>query len=170
MKKHSILSGIFFLSSASLASDQAPTSPIWDICYEPIYSISERPSTIRSFSRTCTPLGKLEHTQQRFRDLALAIGDLDPALKRAKQAASKAGAIDFNTIRVKISMGPEVRFIDKTGSGVFRGKTFLLTQENMAKIERVLGAMYECMESRKEELEKLGTISAASAKPVLPQR
>ncbi|NHZ65646.1 hypothetical protein [Massilia genomosp. 1] len=144
---------MFFVSSFSIASDEVTKPPAWEICYEPIYSISERPSTMRSFPKTCTPLGRLEYTQERYRDLALAIGNLDIAVNRAEKAASRRGAIDFNTIRVKISMGPDVMFIDKTGSGVFRGQTFLLSEENMSKIERVLGALHECMEYR-EELKK----------------
>lgn len=147
-----LLSGLVILSSVCVASDNVYKKRTFDVCYEPIESISERPHTISSFSNTCTRLGRFTEGESRYHRLNVALEGLNSALQRGGASSSTESALEFRNVRVRISAGPDiVIFIDQSGAGLFGSKQFYLTSDEMAKIERVLGGIYDSIEDQKED-------------------
>lgn len=123
----------------------------FDVCYYPIYAITERSSTVETFAETCVPLGRLTEGEEHHRKLMMVLGNMNAAFQRAEKARSNPRAFSFQDIRVRISAPGTTIFIHSHKEGTYNNKRFVLTDSELLKIERELGSIFDCMEKNEEE-------------------
>ncbi|NHZ63776.1 hypothetical protein [Massilia genomosp. 1] len=151
LKSTIFLVSILFSSALAAAPKADEGMRTVDVCYEPIYTISEVSSTIKSFPTTCVPLGRFTQGEERYRKLMVALGDMKSGFKRAELARGNPNAFAFDDVRVRILGSGITIFIDRSGEGIFNDKKFILTEIELLKVERVLGAIFDCMEHNEED-------------------
>jgi hypothetical protein len=147
---------LYLLFNCAIAADVSAPVHVLNICYLPIYAIIEMPFSIGRFEEVCTPLGRFTENDLYYRDLMSALGDLNLGTKRAERINGRKKKSQLVDIRMRIideSSGKQM-LLDKDGNGIWDDKKFALTDRHMARIERVLGGIYDSIQYGTESLER----------------